>query len=82
MVGIATKATCRGPPLRQLGHNLLLQISARKHDVFRFFSEPNSLIGQLRLACRPSKIPNGHARYQVTTPGSLPDSMKKVHRQV
>ena len=30
----------RGPPPRRVGHNLLLRLSSRKHDVLRFLADP------------------------------------------
>jgi transposase len=35
------KAGRRGRPPRRVGHNLLLRLSARKHDVLRFLTDPS-----------------------------------------
>jgi transposase len=35
------KARRRGRPPRRVGHNLLLRLSTRKHDVLRFLTDPN-----------------------------------------
>ena len=35
------KARRRGRPPRRVGHNLLLRLSTRKHDVLRFLADPS-----------------------------------------
>ena len=35
------KARRRGRPPRRVGHNLLLRLSTRKHDVLRFLTDPS-----------------------------------------
>jgi transposase len=59
------KARRRGRPPRRVGHNLLLRLSARKHDVLRFLTDPrvpftNNLAEQDgRMMKLRQKISNG-----------------------
>ena len=40
LVSAAVAARHRGRPARRVGHNLLLRLSMRKHDVLRFLTDP------------------------------------------